>query len=167
MGVYRRGPSLSQLAKAVERTRRLLADVTKARIAIGLAERSRRCFDTKRTPEGVPWAPAADGHPDVLVRTRQMMNGVRGEVRRNSITINSTDWKSKFHLVPYYRKIPPAQGQGRDKKGRFQLKQKPRTGRLIRPARRWLPIAGTIPNEWMGFMLGVVRGQFYLVIRIQ
>lgn len=106
----------------------------------GLAKQT---FRDKRTPEGEPWAPAKDGHPNLLVRSGAMRGGVVGIARRASVMLEARDWKSRFHLLPYFRRKPRA----RDNRGRF-LPGAQAQGPLIRPARRFLPLKGKMPVSW-------------------
>lgn len=115
---------------------------------------SRQTFADKRTPEGEPWAPAKDGHPNLLVQSGAMRAGVRGLTQRaNRVVLWASDYKSKWHLRDYAKRNP----RKRDTRGRF-LKGATTFGAVIRPARRFLPLPGNMPPAWRAKTLALVMG---------
>ncbi len=122
---------------------------TMAAVTIQVERLARKSFDLKRTPEGDAWAPAKDGHPNLLVKTGAMRRGVRAYLHGKRLMLVAEDPKSGWHLKPYVKKGK----MGRDKKGKY-TKRGP--GKLIRPARRFLPLPGSMPAPW--------RPSIYLII---
>lgn len=115
---------------------------------------SRQTFTDKRTPEGEQWAPAKDGHPNLLVQTGAMRAGVKGLVQRaGRVVLWASDHKSRWHLRDYAKRNP----RKRDDKGRF-LKGPTTFGRVIRPARRFLPLPGNMPAGWRVKALALIIG---------
>lgn len=100
-------------------------DKAVAVVAVKLEELARESYRKQETPEGDKWAPAKDGHRPLLVKTGAMYRGTKGRVRGDTASVSGEDPKSEWHLKSYRRR-----------------------GKLVRPARRWLPRTTRLPKKW-------------------
>lgn len=147
MPVTRSGPSLPSIAQKIAKLKKLLDNQNKQTIAMGLGKKARECFSTKKDPYGKPWAPATGENPsaDLLRDTGDMERKTQGVVRGGKVTVESKDWKSKFHLSKSRRTTP--------------------RGTYTRPARRWLPLPGRWPASWSAYAKSVVSAKFWQTIK--
>lgn len=111
------------------------------------------CFDYKRTPDGMPWAPPKDiTNVNLLVKTGALRNGNKSYMNGQEVGVISKNRKSIFHIKDNQLASNSGSSSG-ERRVRF------------RPGRPWLPQPGYIPARWAAEAKRAISLQFWKYIK--